>query len=183
MRIYGLLILTLFFHSCQSESDKLFWINENTEHRSDFLYMAESTNVLPISADSVRLFLNWAEIKETRYLESDIFTNDTVLPEPVTFKDFGEIYKTENFKLHVIFRDGNDTIGRDYKFILRTYSLDWKIIDSYDMAIWNRRADKYCFGSINNKLIIEKKCIGSDFREIMQITENGKIIATSFHKP
>jgi hypothetical protein len=89
---------------------------KNTKHKSDFLFMAESTNILPISADSVRLFLNWNEIKETRYLESNIFTNDTVLPEPVIFKAFGEIYKTDYFKLHVIFRDGNDTIGRDYKF-------------------------------------------------------------------
>jgi len=183
MKIYGLLILTLSFFSCQSESDKLFWINENTEHRSDFLFMAESTNILPISADSVRLFLNWEEIKETRYLESNIFSNDTVLPEPTIFKDFGEIHRTDSFKLHVIFRDGNDTIGRDYKFTLRTYSLDWEIIDSYDFAIWNRRTEKYCFGSINNKLIIEKHCKDSEHPEIMQITENGKIIMTSFHNP
>jgi hypothetical protein len=183
MKIYGLIILILSFISCQSGLDKLFWINENTKHKSDFLFMAESTNILPISADSVRLFLNWNEIKETRYLESNIFTNDTVLPEPVIFKAFGEIYKTDYFKLHVIFRDGNDTIGRDYKFMLRTYSHDWEIIDSYDLAIWNKRADKYCFGSINDNLIIEKRCKSSDFSEIMQITENGKIIATSFHKP
>ena len=183
MKLYGLLILTLSLFSCQHDSDKLFWINENTEHRSDFLFMAESTNVLPISADSVRLFLNWDEIKETRYLESNIFTNDTVLPDPVVFKDFGEIYKTGNFRLHVIFRDGNDSIGRDYKFMLRTYSQDWEIIDSYDLAIWNRRANKFCFGSINNNLIIEKKCKDSDFPEIMQITEDGKIIVTSFHNP
>jgi hypothetical protein len=68
-------------------------------------------------------------------------------------------------------------------FMLRTYSHDWEIIDSYDLAIWNKRADKYCFGSINDNLIIEKRCKSSDFSEIMQITENGKIIATSFHKP
>lgn len=183
MKIYGLLILTLSFFSCQSESEKLFWINENSEHSSDFLFMAESTNILPISADSVRLYLDWNEIKETRYLESNIFINDTVLPEPVIFKDFGEIYKTDNFRLHVIFRDGNDTIGRDYKFILRTYSQDWEIIDSYDLAVWNRSENNYCYGSINNNLIIEKKCTDSDFIEIMQITDIGNIIATSFHKP
>jgi hypothetical protein len=145
--------------------------------------MAESINVLPISADSVRLFLNWDEIKETRYLESNIFTNDTVLPDPVVFKDFGEIYKTGNFRLHVIFRDGSYSISRDYKFILRTYSHDWEIVDSYDLAVWNEKVNKYCFGSINNKLIIKKRSNNSDIIEIMQITNNGKIIASSFHKP
>lgn len=183
MKIYGLLILTLSFFSCQSESEKLFWINENTEHKSDFLFMAESTNILPISADSVRLLLNWNEIKETRYFESNIFTNDTVFPEPVIFKDFGEIYKNDNFKLHVIFRDGNDTIGRNYKFMLRTYTLDWKIIDSFDLAVWNEYDKNFCFGSINKKLIVEKRCKDSDFVEIMQVVEDGGIIATSFHKP
>jgi hypothetical protein len=183
MKIYGLLILTIAFVSCQSESDKLFWINENTQNQSDFIYMVESTNVAPISADSVRLFLNWEEIKETRYLESNIFTNDTVLPKPAIFKDFGEIYKTDSFKLHVIFRDGNDTIGRDYKFMLRTYTQDWKIIDSYDLAVWNKEANRFCFGSVNKKLIIEKRCKDSDYPEIMQIIENGNIVMTSFHKP
>jgi len=170
MKTYKLLILILSFYSCQSESDKIFWINENTEHRSDFLYMAESTNLLPIQADSMKFFLYESEINETRYIK------------PIVFKDFGEIYKTERFKLHIIFRSGNDTVGRDYKFMLRTYSKDWEIIDSYDLAIWNKRADKYCFGSINNKLIIEKQCVTSEKPEVMQITEKGKIVMTSFHK-
>ena len=183
MKIYGLLILTLSLLSCQSDSDKLFLINENTEHRSDFLFMAESTNILPINSDSVRLFLNWDEIEETKYLESNIYTSDTVLPLPVLYKDFGEIYKTDKFKLHVIFRDGNSSNGRDYKFILRTYSLDWKIIDSYDLDVWNKQANKFCFGSINKKLIIEKRCKDSEYPEIMQIIENGNIVMTSFHKP
>ena len=183
MKIYGILISILSFISCQSDNDKLFWIHENTEQRSDFLFMAESTNILPISADSVRMFLDWDEIEETRYLESQIYPSDTVLPPTVTYKNFGEIYNSDKFKIHVIFRDGNDSIGRDYKFMLRTYSLDWEIIDSYDLASWNKSDEKFCFGSINKKLIIEKRCMNSDYPENMQITKDGKIIMTSFHKP
>lgn len=183
MKIYRLLILTLSLLSCQSDSDKLFWINENTENRSDFLFMAESTNISPITADSVRLFLNLDEIKETKYLESVIYPNDTTLSQSPIYKDFGEIYKTDKFKLHVIFRNENNTIGREYKFTLRTYSLDWRIIDSYDLAVWNKQDNKYCFGSIDKKLIIEKHCKDFEYPEIMQITGDGKIIMTSFHKP
>jgi hypothetical protein len=183
MKIYGFLVLILTFISCQSDSDKLFCINENSESKDDFMFVAESTNILPISSDSVRMFLKWDEIRETKYLESQIYTNDTILPSPVIFKDYGEIYKSDKFKLHVIFRDGNDTISRDYKFILRTYSLDWNIIDSYDLAVWNKKIDKYCIGSINKKLIIEKNCNNSEYSEIMQILENGKIVMTSFNKP
>ena len=98
--------------------------------------MAELTTILPISADSVRMFLDWDEIEETRYLESQVFPSDTVLPQIVIYKNFGEIYNSDMFKIHVIFRNGNDSIGRDYKFVLRTYSLDWEIIDSYDLAKW-----------------------------------------------
>lgn len=180
MKIYGLLIPVLSLSACQFDSDKLFWVNENTKNRSDFLFMAESTNILPIAEDSVGLFLNWDEIKETRILESKIYTNDTVFPRPVIFKDFGEIYWTEKFKLHVIFREGNDTMGRDYKFMLRTYSQDWELIDSYDLAIWNKRADIYCFGSIDNKLIIERRCKDSECPEIMEITDYGEIVMASF---
>ena len=68
MKIYRLLIQTLSLLSCQLDSDMLFWINENTVHWNDYLSMAESTNILPINADSVRLFLNWDEIEETKHL-------------------------------------------------------------------------------------------------------------------
>jgi hypothetical protein len=183
MRITGIIILIAILTSCNSKSDKLFWIEKNTKHRNDFLFMAESTNVLPISADSVRKFLDWEEIEKTKLLESQIYKNDTILPHPVIFKNFGEIYKSDKFKLFVIFRDSNDTLCRDYKFILRTYTNDWKIIDSYDLAIWNEKRKEYCFGSINKNLIIERRCNDSEYPDIMQITKNGRIIMTSFHKP
>ena len=114
MRAIGIIILISFLISCQSKTDKIFQINKNTENNSDFLFMAESTNVPPILADSVRKFLNWEEINETKYLESQVYTNDTVLPQPVIYKNFGELFKSDKFKLFVIFRNANDTLGRDY---------------------------------------------------------------------
>jgi len=176
MKKIGLLILTLPLLSCNSDSDKLFLINENSKHHSDFLFMTESTNVLPISADSVKLFLNWNEIDETKYLESNIYPSDTILPKPVVYKDFGEIYKSDNFKLHVILREGNNTIGRDYTFILRTFSLDWKIIESYELASWIDSENRHCYGSVDRKLIVQRTCEDGKTKDIRQIGNNGRIL-------
>lgn len=145
--------------------------------------MTESTNIPDIEVDSLREFLNWDEIKSTRSLESTIFTNDTILPDPVRFKNFGEIYKTKGFKVYVLLRIGNDSLGRDYQFLIRSYSMDWEIIDTYTLAIWNESEKKFCYGSINKNLIIERKCDDSKTSDIMQITNDGRIIITSFHKP
>lgn len=161
---------------------KIFWIAENTNQKNDFLYMVESTNVLPIPVDSIRQFLSWAEIEETRMLESNIY-KDTILPKSVIFKNYGEIYRSDKFKAFVLLRIDNELELRDYKFIIRTYSMDWKIIDSFELAIWNENAKQFCFGSINKNLIIERKCQASETSDIMQIIENGEIVMTSFHKP
>lgn len=178
-----ILIFTTFILSCQSQSDRLFWIDKNTDNQSDFLFMAESTNRPDIAADSLREFLNSDEIRSTRAFESNILTNDTILPTPVRFKNFGEIYKSDKFKINILLRIGNDSLGRDYQFLIRSYSLDWKIIDNYTLAIWNESEKKFCYGSINKKLIIERKCDDSETSDNMQITKDGKIIMTSYHKP
>ena len=169
--------------SCKSPTEKIFRIDKNAEHGKEFISMVELKNILPIPADSIRKFLNWDEIKSTRLLESQIYANDTVGTKPVVFKNYGEIYKSDNFKSYILLRIVHDSLGRDYKFILRTYSNDWRIIDSFDLAIWDEHKNHFCFGSINKKLIIERKCNDTESSDILQITEDGKIIMTSFFRP
>lgn len=158
MKLFQFLILVLII-SCQTDSEFLFWIDKNTNDRSDFLYMAESTKVEPIKPDSLRKLLTNDEVMETRVLESNLYiAGDTTILSPPEFKNFGELDETENYILRVIFRNGKDTIGRDYQFILRTYDKDSKIIDSYVLASWVKRIDEYCFGKIDKQLRINKTC-------------------------
>lgn len=175
MKLVGL-ILIIFLVSCDSPLEKIFWINENTKDQNDFLYMAESTSVKEIESDSLKFFLDLNEVLSTRILESSIFSNDTIFPPTPIFKNYGEIYKSDDFKLKIIFRDGRDTLGRDYKFILRTYQNNWKIIDSYELAIWVERDENYCFGSISKNLVIEKYCSDRDLIEKYEINSNGRFI-------
>ena len=178
-----ILIVFIVLISCSQTDNKIFWIAENTNNQNDFLFMVESTNVLPIPVDSVRQFLSWAEIEETRMLESNIYrSGDTILPRPVIFKNYGEIYHSDKFKTFVLLRIDNELELRDYKFIIRTYSMDWEIIDSFEFAIWNENEKQFCFGFINKNLIIERKCQGSETSDIMQIVEDGRIVMTSFYK-
>lgn len=182
MKCNFLIFIAFFFLiGCSQTDKKIFWISENTNQQSDFLYMVESTNVLPIPADSVKQFLNWEEIEETRMLESNIY-KDTVLPSPVVYKSYGEIYRSDKFKTFVLLRIDNESELRDYKFIIRTYSLDWKIIDSFELAVWNESEKQFCFGSINKNLIITKKCKDSELSDIMQIVEDGRIVLSSYYK-
>tara|TARA_R110002126_G_scaffold100532_1_gene232107 strand:+ start:2589 stop:3092 length:504 start_codon:yes stop_codon:yes gene_type:complete len=158
-----ILFLILTFGSCSTSEKKLFWISEPSNHRNDFLYMVESTNILPIT-DSLSYYLTTAEF---------------VQAEKVVYKSFGKIYQNENFKTNVILRIGSKT-GRDYEFIIRTFNKNGGIIDSYELAKWIEQDKEFCFGSINEQLIINRNCEGE--KDIMQITNNGKIVATSLHE-
>ncbi len=124
--------------------------------------MAESTNISPIK-DSLNYYLTTAEF---------------VQAEKVIYKNFGEIYRNENFRTNMILRIGSKS-GRDYKFIIRTFKKDGRIIDSYELAKWIEQDKEFCFGSINEQLIINRNCEAE--KDVMQIANDGRIIATSFH--
>jgi hypothetical protein len=129
--------------------------------------MTESTNVATLTADSLKLFLRVEELLDT-------VTTD--------FKNFGRIYKGDKFRVFVLLRSTNSG-ARDYVFITRTFDNNWNIIDDYELATWDEEKKKYCFGSISKDLIIERQCDDKDRADIMQITNEGKIIMTSFEKP
>jgi len=175
MKLYIVLVYFLLMSSCISETEKLFWIDKNAKGKSDFLFMAESTNVCPITADSIHYYLTNSEIEETRLLESNITISDGLpTPKSPIFKNFGELKHLNDFHLYVIFRDGMDIEGRDYQFMLRTYDKNYKIIDSYILAKWNKRNEEYCFGEINKSLEIKKKCEMNKKDESYRISKSGK---------
>jgi hypothetical protein len=158
------LLMILILYNCKISDGKLFWINETETNNNDFLFMAESTNVLPIT-DSLTYYLTKKEV---------------FAAEKVVFKNFGKIYENENFKVNVLLRIGSQT-GRDYKFIIRTFGKNSKIIDSYELAEWNEQDKRFCFGSIDKKLIITKSCKNSNEKDVKKIANDGRIIATSYH--
>jgi hypothetical protein len=164
-----LIILTICLFGCKETDDKLFWVSDNDGQRSDFLFLAESTNVPILKGDSLKLFLTPEEERATA-------TDST------TFKDFGKIYDGQKFKAHILLLS-METTGRFYCFIIRTYDNEYKIIDDYELAAWDESEKQYCFGSITRDLIIERKCNYKGASDILQITDEGKIIMTSFNKP
>lgn len=129
--------------------------------------MTESTNVATLTADSLKLFLRADELLDTATID---------------FKNFGQIYTGDKFRVFVLLRSVNNGT-RDYVFITRTFDNDWNIIDDYELATWDEEKKKYCFGSISHDLVIERKCDDKETSDIMQITDEGKIIMTSFKKP
>jgi len=161
--------LALILLNCGGTKDKLFWIDQTKQHENDFLFLAESTNIKKLKTDSLTLFL-----RKVEFASYDSVTT--------SYKNFGQIYKGDKFKVFVLLRSIN-TQGRDYTFLIRTFGNDWKLIDDFELGNWNEATKKFCVGSINKQLIIERKCDGKVTTDIMQITDEGKILTTSFHKP
>ncbi len=158
--ILGLLgILT----SCNDINNKIFWVSGTDGHYNDFVFMAES-NVLPIHADSLKDYLTPVEILSI---------------ENVTFKNFGTISENERFKVIVLLKEEVDS-GRNYKFIIRTFNTKFKIIDSYELATWVDSENKYCFGSINEDLIIQRACNEGKEKNVFQIINDGRIVESSY---
>ena len=183
MRIIFTTLLFLAFTTCYCQTNKLFQIDQDNKMNHGFLYLVESLNIRPIPADSVRKFLNWDEIESTKLLVSTIYPIGEKLPKSNVFKNYGRIYSSKKFTAYMLLNIGNDSLGRDYRFIIRTYTHGWKIIDSYILAVWNEQTKEFTFGSISKNLIIERKREKSKVPENMQITKSGKIIITSYNKP
>jgi hypothetical protein len=167
-----LILLTVNLLSCEKRKEKLFWIsgttNKSRDQLHDLLFMTESTNVEILKVDSLKLFLRAEEF--------------AVLDSASTrFKNFGQIYEGDKFRVFVLMRS-IDTYGRNYSFIIRTFDKDWKVIDDFILATWDEREKVLCFGSIDKDLIIERRCDSKETLDIMQITNEGRIIMTSFHK-
>jgi len=161
--------LTICALSCKDTNNKLFWISENSGQSSDFLFLAESTNVPIIKGDSLNLFLKPEEIQAT-------------LTDSITFKNYGKIYEGEKFSVHVLLLT-KEAVGRFYCFVIRTYDNNFKIIDNFELGAWDEREKQYCFGSISKDLVIERKCTYRGMPDIMQITDEGQIVMTSFEHP
>lgn len=84
-----------------------------------------------------------------------------------------QIYKSDKFEIRVIVRKYNPLSGTSFEFMLRTFSKDFKIIDSYIMA--STTNNLICNGSINGDLEITTTC--EDGTEtIATIDEYGKFI-------
>jgi hypothetical protein len=99
-----------------------------------------------------------------------------------TFRSFGQIYAGDNFRVFVLLQSV-DSDERNYNFLIRTYGHDFRLIDDFKLATWDEKNGQYCYGAINRDLIIERKCQDEETSDIMQITKDGKIVATSLHQP
>ena len=151
--------------ACETGDKNIFWISEPAGQENDFLFMAESTNVPEIKPDSLIYYLTKEEI---------------VSAEKLTFKNFGKIHSEKEFDVYVLLKEGSDT-GRDYTFIIRTFDNDFKIIDSYELASWIDSENLRCYGSIDENLIIKRDCENGGNKDVMQIVNDGRIVANSFH--
>jgi hypothetical protein len=98
-----------------------------------------------------------------------------------SYKNFGQIYKADKFRVFILLRSSK-TSWREYVFLIRTFDHDWKIIDDFELGTWDETKKKFCYGSLDKDLIIERKCENNETPDVMQITDEGKIIMTSFHK-
>ena len=164
-RILSFFIILLT--ACENKERNLFWISEPNGKENDFLFMAESTNIPEIESDSLMLYLTKEEIFSA---------------EKLTFKNFGKIHSDQRFDVHILLKEGSDT-GRNYTFIIRTFDSNFKIIDSYELASWIDSINSRCYGSIDENLIINRSCENGINNDVRQIINDGRIVATSFHKP
>jgi hypothetical protein len=83
------------------------------------------------------------------------------------------IYKNDKFSIKVLLLDNYATGMPKYQMMLRSYTSDMKIIDTYILA--NTTGDVMCDGFITPDLKITKSC-DDDSEVIAQVNEYGKFI-------
>ena len=83
------------------------------------------------------------------------------------------IHKTDKFSLKVMLRTYKLVDRDEYEFVLRTFSKDFKIIDSYVMSSTINNIS--CDGSINSELIVKTTCADGTSKTAV-IDEYGKFV-------
>lgn len=159
----SLIVLIL---ACEDGNEYIFWISEPDGQRNDFLFIAESTNIPEIAPDSLVYYLTQEEL---------------VSAEKSTFKNFGKIHSDDRFDVYVLLKEGNGT-GREYSFLIRTFDKDFRLVDSYELASWLDSENRHCFGSIDKDLLIKRNCADGQERDVRQIMNDGRMVATSFYQ-
>lgn len=84
-----------------------------------------------------------------------------------------KIYSSDKFDMRVMLRTYYLVDREEYEFVLRTFSTDFKIIDSYIMS--STLNDVVCNGSINNNLEITTTC-QDGVTTLTMVDEYGKFI-------
>ncbi len=132
------IILAIVFFSCTSNNN-LFEINIVENDQEHKIYYEPQVEFKSIT-DSIYYYYTEEDYKR--------FATD-VSKSPV-------IYKSSKFKLKVILRTYGLADGNDYEFILRTFSYDSKIIDSYLMG--GNASSISCNGILEKDLTIKTTC-------------------------
>lgn len=130
------IILGLGF-GCNQIPD-LFFISD----REDFIYMAESTNIPPLSIDSISFYFN----------------NNIEQKPGCIYKNFGVIENNRFYSVNILLINDTTLNKRKYEFLLITYNVKHEVIDSYSFASLDDNTNRLCVGRINSYLTIFTKC-------------------------
>jgi hypothetical protein len=153
----GIAAIAFFVTSCKDD-DKLFSVSTESE----LLRLVESTNIAPLTPDSLQLYLTSFELH--------------ILDTAKTrFKRVATIIEKPTFKAIVLLQT-SEAAGRSYEFLIRTYTNDWTFIDSYQIGIWNEKEKYFCYGSVAKDLTIEKKCVDDELQDRLKIQDDGRIV-------
>ncbi len=142
--------------SCKGHKDHLFFIDDY----DDFIFMAEDTNVMELDVQS-------------SFLLTENEKSDANLG--YIYKSFGEIYKTEKFKIYIIFSQIREP-ELNHFFTIRTFNNNNDILDSFCLSGYSFDNGEFCKGHIDKNLTIEKHCDDYDFIINKKINKFGKIV-------
>lgn len=155
-KILYLLVLVLIFSSC-SQEEKMLTVNRIDVNDGKSLELTPALKFKAIS-DSASVLLEPQDF-------SIIYSGD--------LKKSKSIYKNERYEIRVLLFQFYKKEINQYQVVLRTFSNDKKIIDSFVLA--STKEDYMCDGFITQDLKINKSC-DDDSDVIAQINEYGKFI-------
>jgi len=148
-----------------------------TSDHNSILYLNESVNMVPIADSLLHLFLAPTELESAfdTYINSTA-SNDTVR-RSINYYAFNRIVE-ENYVLLTISRQNHAAGGRDYTYMLRTYTHSGDIISNLDLAKWDEINDIFHAGMIRKDRHIELQhsehsIRKANLKKIYRITEQG----------
>lgn len=143
-----------------------------TNNKKDFLFKADLKKTKQGKTLTYVPAMEFAETLDSLHLLLEPADFNKILGGPIKMGDY--LYQDEAFKLRIFVVENYNAISNPkFQLVLRTYSPDMKIIDSFILA--NTTGEHNCSGYITNDLKVYKSC-EDDSEYLTEVNEYGEFI-------
>ncbi len=162
----------------EKEIDRLICCDGDFGNHQSILFLMESGYVPPL-LDSASLSRYLFPTEFAGAFDSveliDHTTLDTTWSRRFKYGHVGTLYDTLGFTAELLLIDSLPCLNRDYRFQIRTYDHNSRVIDTLTYAMWSQCLMKWCSGIAFENMQVEREWDNGP-KEAFRISNEGEFV-------